>query len=449
MKKEIKKFDKNNYLLMKLDKALQNKIFEDKNGETFHHKVSLTRDDIIGVRHMNVSKKGIMLVSSTETPVVKVVDLNDFGKYLYAYNGHQRSVRNTCFNSKEDIFFSGSWDKTVHMVNLKTGKLIREFKDPLNMGRIPWISYYEENNNKTLFVGNYTKDVNPIKNNTINVFDVNTGNLIRQIAEHGHCISTESIALAVDFKNKYIYSGSDDGKILRFEMGGSWQKTKEYLGHTRSIRMLHLFNDNKYLASASTDRSIKIFDVESKELIAEYKNFLQDVMAVKVTADNKKLVTVSFDRSIRVFELPQLKPLSIINGVYGALWYCCFAFNDNVLLTGGDAGVVSFFAMNSYKQICNYYLMRCPDDYLWASPPDNNGKSCFYTNKPHKYIKVYKKKHNMESVDATPEEAENYYKQYNNADWLSRITHPDYFFDLMKKNNDNEQLGFTDRLLLE
>jgi len=76
-------------------------------------------------------------------------------------------------------------------------------------------------------------------------------------------------------------------------------------------------SDSRYLISGSEDRSIKIFDLQTKQEVHHFENahksmeiyiyekfiFLGRVASVAVTSDDKYVVSGSWDKSLKVFDL--------------------------------------------------------------------------------------------------------------------------------------------------
>lgn len=448
MKNQIKKFENSGFLQKKLDDKIQEILNKTptENEIVFKHKVDLnTFIDVQNVRHVNVTKSGLLIVTSCNYPDLKVLDLTNLGEQKFYYAENKNSVRFTCFDKDETSIFAGSWDRTVRQINLSSGRTMRVFTHP-EMGRIPWVNYFHDNGKAKIAACNYASDAVPERNNSVYIFDVETEQLEKIIAEHSRRISAETICLQIDEQNQFLYSGSDDSRIIRYNLRTN-TVDKAYSGHRKGIRMLSLFDNNTKLASCSTDGSIQIFETETERLLSAYNEFRSDVMAIKITNDNSKLVAVSFDFTIRIFRLPDLTLLKTINGKSRELWSCDLAFNDQVLITGGEGGAVCFWSMNTYELIAKYYLMANPNDFLWESPPDKEGNACFYTNNPHAYVRVSRKTLNKDVnpsvmyADATYEEAEAYFATHNKPDWIARLLHYDYFKNLNDQNDKRKKLN--------
>lgn len=448
MKNQIKKFENSTFLQKKLDDKIEELLNKTptENDIIYRHKVdSESFMELQSIRHINVSRTGLLIITSCNYPDIKVLDLKNLGALKFNYFENERSVRFTCFDKDETSIFAGSWDRTVRQICLHTGRTLRVFTHP-EMGRIPWVWYYQVNGKEKIAVGNYSSDAVPERNNSVYIFDVETKQLENIIANHWPRISAETISVQIDEQNQCVYSGSDDSRILRYNLKTN-TVDKAYSDHSKGIRMITLFNNNTKLASCSTDGCIKIFDTKTEKLLSAYNEFRSDVMAIKITNDNSRLIAVSFDHTIRIFQLPDLILLKTLNGRSGELWSCALAFNDQVLITGGQSGTVCFWSMNSYDLIAKYYLMANPEYFLWESPPDKEGNACFYTNNPHLYVMVSRKNLSKDAstsemyTDATYEEAEAYFATHNKPDWIARLLHYDYFKTLTEQNDKLKKLN--------
>ena len=87
-----------------------------------------------------------------------------------------------------------------------------------------------------------------------------------------------------------------------------------FLGWINSVTVT---SDDKYIISGSQDKSIKIFDLGTKQLVHHFENahesreiyvdykftFLDWINSLTVTSDNRYLISGSGDKSIKVFDL--------------------------------------------------------------------------------------------------------------------------------------------------
>jgi len=150
---------------------------------------------------------------------------------------------------------------------------------------------------------------------SIKIFDIETKNQVNHFQNvHEDNITT----LAVTSENKYIISGSYDCFVKAFHFhvkqeAHTFEKPHEgsffniqfsyhyVLGWVRSVAVSP---DNKFAISGSDDYSVKIYDLETREQVHQFKDAHQsDILALAITPDNKFIISGSTDKVINIFDL--------------------------------------------------------------------------------------------------------------------------------------------------
>jgi WD40 repeat protein len=105
-------------------------------------------------------------------------------------------------------------------------------------------------------------------------------------------------ALVMDNKGEHIYTGGYDKKLFKwnFQTGEFKRLTK----HNHLITSLAISGDSKYLISGSADYSIRLFDLETDELVQTYLGHTDDVEFVTFTSDDKYIISTSNQHDGRV-----------------------------------------------------------------------------------------------------------------------------------------------------
>ena len=89
------------------------------------------------------------------------------------------------------------------------------------------------------------------------------------------------------------------------------------IDHLESILSVVVTSDNKYIICGTTFSSIKIFDLQTKQQVHHFENahkgmeieihyklfFLVCITSVTVTPDDNYLISTSMDKSIKIFDL--------------------------------------------------------------------------------------------------------------------------------------------------
>jgi WD40 repeat protein len=79
--------------------------------------------------------------------------------------------------------------------------------------------------------------------------------------------------------------------------------------HSQDIYGVAFSPDDKYLASCSKDKTIRVYDLEKGELykiLSGHRNFVMDI---EFAPDGMHLISCSFDKEIRIWEIPTGKSI--------------------------------------------------------------------------------------------------------------------------------------------
>lgn len=104
-------------------------------------------------------------------------------------------------------------------------------------------------------------------------------------------------------------TAGEDGKIAIWRNGNPAPE-RTFEGHTAPVVSLGVSPDGKILASASWDRTVRLWPLAGGETrILEGHN--QNVNGVVFTRDGKSLVSVSYDQTVRIWPLDGGEPLTL------------------------------------------------------------------------------------------------------------------------------------------
>ena len=113
----------------------------------------------------------------------------------------------------------------------------------------------------------------------VRAWDLPTGRLIH--VWRGHESPVKSIALIAD-QNQF-FSADDNGMIFRWAIDSS-QPIGTFLGHTKTVSRLDVSRDNGFLVSGSTDKTVRIWNLETESLVARV-DFPGEVSTVGFDSD--------------------------------------------------------------------------------------------------------------------------------------------------------------------
>lgn len=142
---------------------------------------------------------------------------------------------------------------------------------------------------------------------TIRVWDLNTGKEIRQLIGHSRCVR------ALQFDDAKLVTGAMDNtlKIWNYNTG---QCIRTLEGHTGGILSLHF--DSRIMASGSTDNTIRVWNFEAGECYT-LLGHTEWVNSVKICYDGTSLISSSDDATIRLWDLQSRSCTKIYRGHVG------------------------------------------------------------------------------------------------------------------------------------
>lgn len=214
------------------------------------------------------------------------------GKSIQQIYQDERGFKYCQFSPDSQNVASVSGDGKVNIWNVKTQKTTYSFSG------CSFVSFHPIDN--SLIAGD--------TNNNINLWTT-SGEFIRSYTGH-----TDSISSAVVSPNgKWIASASYDRNIIIWD----YQKgiIKNVLkGHKDIVWRVAFSSDNKYVASASDDKKVLIWDVENGSLIATLNSHNKRVNSVAFSPNNKWVISASSDGTAIIWDFMEDNILKILDG---------------------------------------------------------------------------------------------------------------------------------------
>ncbi|XP_043260779.1 notchless protein homolog 1 [Colletes gigas] len=236
------------------------------------------------------------LVSASKDCDLRIWDTK-LGQTVRVLSGHTRSV--TCVRwGGSGLIYSASQDRTVKVWRADDGILCRTLE-----GHAHWVNTLALNVDYVLKSGQFRFGKNE---------DKTENSLERAKTQY------ES------FGEEILVSGSDDFTLFLWKPEKGQKSIARMTGHQQLINDVKFSPDGRIIASASFDKSIKLWESNTGKYIASLRGHVQAVYSLAWSPDSRLLVSGSADSTLKVWSMKTKKLLRELPGhadeVYAVDW---------------------------------------------------------------------------------------------------------------------------------
>lgn len=221
------------------------------------------------------------IVSGLRDNTIKMWDRQTLQQYSKVLTGHTGSV--LCLQYDDKVIISGSSDSTVRVWDVETGEMVNTL-----IHHCEAVLHLSFNFNNGMMV-------TCSKDRSIAVWDMISPteiNLRRVLVGHRAAVNV------VDFDEKYIVSASGD-RTIKVWSTSSCEFVRTLNGHKRGIACLQ-YHD-RLVVSGSSDNTIRLWDIECGACLRVLEGHEELVRCIRF--DSKRIVSGAYDGKIKVWDL--------------------------------------------------------------------------------------------------------------------------------------------------
>lgn len=261
-------------------------------------KVKLT-EHTGNVESVAYSSDGKYFASGAWDGNVNLYAIDSFGNIVLkkTYTGHMGAIVSLSFSKNNKYLVSCSKDYSSRLWNIDTPQKSKNF----NIHLQPVTSGFLDPSNKYLITSSL--------DGTIKITGISDGKS-RSIDAGG---PVNDLQLSKD--SRYYFAAIKGGIIKMIETGGKNAEVTTFTGHTDEINAIDVSPDGNFLASASSDKTIMIWDLATEKSVKKLQGFEWKVTSLKYTVDGKYIVGGCNNGVAKLFEVETGKAISDFNAL--------------------------------------------------------------------------------------------------------------------------------------
>lgn len=163
-------------------------------------------------------------------------------------------VNTVAYSPDGMMLASGNQKMTVELWNVATGVMLWSFPSPNSGVGVKTVAFSPDG--RSLATGSWSRT----NDNQVNLWDIQTGSLIRSFRDQGYSI--HSIAFSPD--GQTLASGSWEDKNVQLWNLNNGSLIRRFIGHNNGLQTVAFSPDGKFLASGSADQTVRLWNVKAQ-----------------------------------------------------------------------------------------------------------------------------------------------------------------------------------------
>ncbi|KAG9067035.1 WD repeats region domain-containing protein [Linnemannia hyalina] len=249
--------------------------------------------------------------------------------WIQMFQGHQQAVTSLAYSPNSQQLLSGSYDETARLWNSESGST--DFILEGHSGMMETVAFsptgqqfatinddgsavlWDARTGASVLVLTdsaalftriaYSPDGNTIAtggDKIIRIFDTQTGLLVLEISDGDDRI----MCLTYSLDGQRIATGSYGGRLQLWKATATTlEPGREWAAHSDNVTTIAFSPDDRWIASSSSDRTVKLWDSRSGLLVSSFINHVGNVNCVRFSPSGQYIASASGDNTLQLWEV--------------------------------------------------------------------------------------------------------------------------------------------------
>jgi WD40 repeat protein/energy-coupling factor transporter ATP-binding protein EcfA2 len=269
------------------------------------------------------------------------------------FGDHSDEVWSVAYSPDGRTALSGSWDKSLILWDLESGKAMRRFEG------------HQDKVNSVAISPDGLTALSGSDDNSLILWDLESGKAMRRF--EGHQDKVTSVAISPD--GRTALSGSRDRSLINWDLE-TGKQTHRFEGHTNKVTSMAFTPDGTAILSGSSDGTVRMWNIETGEssILGVNVGHTQNVESVAVSPDGYTALSGSWDNQVILWDLRTRTPIHHFVGHRGPVTSLAFSPNGDSFLSGSRDNTVRLWDIKSPAQVYRLPGGIHPVDSVAISP---------------------------------------------------------------------------------
>lgn len=168
------------------------------------------------------------------------------------------------------------------------------------------------------------------------------------VVQTGHGDAIRSVVFSPD--GRFLATASID-KTVKIWTADTGQEIRTLSGHADWVNAAVFSPDGKFIASASRDKTVKLWNVETGQLLKTFAGHVDWVTSVAFSPDGKIIASASRDKTIKLWNVANGEEIKTLTGHSEPVWQVCFSPDGKTIASASEDKTARLWSVATGREL--------------------------------------------------------------------------------------------------